>query len=56
MLKIIILIPLILSLIWLGYLKASGYSIAQGKQGFTYIFVISLAIALFYSAMLYLTH
>ena len=56
MLKIIVLIPLLLSVLWVGYLKVSGYSLAQGKQGFTYIFVVSLIIALFYTAMLYLTH
>ncbi|MCU7555712.1 hypothetical protein OCL06_14060 [Alteromonas sp. ASW11-19] len=56
MLKIIVLIPLILSALWLGYLKSNGYSLAQGKQGFTYILIISLVIAGFYTLMLYLTH
>ncbi|WP_218311900.1 hypothetical protein [Alteromonas antoniana] len=56
MLKIIVLIPLVLSLLWFGYLKSNGYSLGQGKQGFTYILVISLVIAGFYTLMLYLTH
>ncbi|GGW86249.1 hypothetical protein [Alteromonas halophila] len=56
MIKIIVLIPLILSLLWFGYLKLQGYSIAQGKQGFAYILVLSLVIAAFYSLMLFVTH
>lgn len=56
MLKIIVLIPLLLSLLWFGYLRANNYSLAQGKQGFTYILVLSCVIAAFYSLMLFLTH
>lgn len=56
MLKIIVLIPLILSLLWFGYLKANNYTLSQGKQGFTYILVLSTVIALFYTLMLFLTH
>ena len=56
MIKIIVLIPLLLSVLWVGYLKANNYSIADGKQGFTYIFVVSIVIAAFYSVMLFLTH
>ncbi|NMH58974.1 hypothetical protein [Alteromonas ponticola] len=56
MIKIIVLIPLILSLLWFGYLKANNYTLAQGKQGFLYIFVVSTTIALFYTLMLFLTH
>lgn len=56
MLKIIVLIPLILCLLWVGYLKASNYSMEQGKQGFIYILVISMAIGMFYSLMLFITH
>lgn len=56
MLKIIVLVPLILSLLWIGYLKTNGYTLSQGKQGFTYILVLSSVIALFYTLMLFLTH
>ena len=41
MLKIIVLLPLVLSLIWVGYLKVNQYSLADGKQGFKYIFIFS---------------
>ncbi|MGK0502641.1 MAG: hypothetical protein ACJARF_001405 [Alteromonadaceae bacterium] len=56
LLKIIVLIPLILSLLWFGYLRVNSYSLAQGKQGFTYILVLSSVIAVFYALMLFLTH
>jgi len=56
LLKIIVLIPLILSLLWFGYLRVNSYSLAQGKQGFTYILVLSSVIAAFYALMLFLTH
>lgn len=56
MLKIFVLIPILLSLLWLGYLKANHYSVAQGKQGFMYILVLSAVIAAFYTLMLFLTH
>ena len=51
MLKIIVLIPLILSVLWFGYLKANNYSVADGKQGFKYILVISSVIAVFFTFM-----
>tara|TARA_Y100001937_G_scaffold56469_1_gene77601 strand:- start:20 stop:337 length:318 start_codon:yes stop_codon:yes gene_type:complete len=54
-LKIIVLIPLILSLLWFGYLQANKYTLEQGKQGFLYIFVLSGVIAAFYTLMLFLT-
>ncbi|WP_170145509.1 hypothetical protein [Salinimonas sediminis] len=56
MLKIIVLIPLILSTLWFAYLRVNGFSMAQGKQGFAYILVASATIALFYSLMMFLTH
>ncbi|MEQ3638512.1 MAG: hypothetical protein ABNH03_02040 [Alteromonas sp.] len=56
MIKIIVLIPLILSLLWFGYLQANKYSLEQGKQGFLYILVLSGVIALFYTVMIFLTH
>jgi hypothetical protein len=56
MIKIIVLVPLILSLLWFGYLQANKYSLEQGKQGFLYILVLSGVIALFYTVMIFLTH
>lgn len=56
MLKIIVLIPLLLSLLWFAYLKANQWSLAQGKQGFLYILVFSAVIAIFYTVMMLLTH
>ena len=55
MLKIIVLIPLILSVLWFGYLKANNYSVADGKQGFKYILVISSVIAVFFTFMYFVT-
>lgn len=56
MLRIIILIPLLLSILWFFYLQVRGYSLEQGKQGFLYILVFSMVIAVFYSFMLWVTH
>jgi len=54
--KIIVLIPLLLSLLWFAYLKANKWTLAQGKQGFIYILVLSAVIAAFYTLMMFLTH
>lgn len=56
MFKLIVLIPFILSLLWFGYLTVKGYSLADGKQGFKYILVISLVIAIFFTVMYFITH
>ncbi|GAB3034555.1 hypothetical protein [Bowmanella dokdonensis] len=56
MLRLLFLIPAILCLIWYLYLRHNGYTAAQGKQGFIYIFVFSAVIAAFYTLMLWLTH
>lgn len=55
MLKIIVVLPLVMSLIWVIYLKLNNYSLAQGKQGFGYILAISSTIAVFFMLMLALT-
>lgn len=49
------IIPLLLSLLWLLYLRANGWSIKQGYKGFVYIAVISTVIAAFYTTMMFLT-
>ena len=56
MLKIIVLIPLILSVLGFGYLTVNNYSVADGKQGFKYILVISSVIAVFFTFMYLVTH
>lgn len=49
------IIPLLLSLFWLLYLRANGWSIKQGYKGFIYIAVFSAVIAAFYTTMMFLT-
>jgi len=49
------IIPLLLSLFWLLYLQANGWSIKQGYKGFIYIAVFSAVIAAFYTTMMFLT-
>ncbi|GGF75236.1 hypothetical protein [Alteromonas lipolytica] len=56
MFKLIVLIPLLLSLVWFFYLTYKGYSLADGKQGFQYILVISSVIAVFFTIMYFVTH
>ncbi|MCC2614632.1 hypothetical protein LJ739_00070 [Aestuariibacter halophilus] len=55
MIKLLFMLPLALCLLWTGYLKANGYSLSQGKQGYTYILIFSAVIAAFYTIMLWLT-
>jgi hypothetical protein len=49
------LLPLCLCIAWFLYLKSRGFSIAQGTQGFKYILVFSAVVAIFYTAMMYIT-
>jgi len=55
MIRYFFLIPLLLSLLWLLYLKSNGWTIKQGYKGFVYIAVISAVIAAFYTAMMFIT-
>lgn len=55
MIKIIVIIPLILSLLWTGYLRMNKYSLGQGKQGYLYILVLTLVMTIFYSLMIFVT-
>jgi len=55
MIRLLFLIPLVLSVLWILYLKANNYSLKQGKQGFIYILVFSSVIALFYMIMMWIT-
>ena len=51
MLKFLFLIPVVLCLVWILYLKQREYKLAQGKQGFIYIFVVSATIAIAFALM-----
>ncbi len=55
MIRYFFLIPLLLSLLWLLYLKTNGWTIKQGYKGFVYFAVISAVIAAFYTAMMFIT-
>nr|WP_100656380.1 hypothetical protein [Alteromonas flava] len=55
MLRLLFLVPLILCVAWTMYLKSKGYTLQQGKQGFKYILVFSAAIAVAYTALLFIT-
>jgi len=49
------LLPLILSILWLGFLQYNNWSIQQGKKGFIYIIGGTTAIIAFFSLMIFLT-
>ncbi|UTP71652.1 hypothetical protein NLG07_06345 [Alteromonas sp. LMIT006] len=55
MIRLLFMIPLVLCLAWMLYLKANNYSLKQGKQGFIYILIFSVIIALVYTVLMYLT-
>jgi len=49
------LLPLLLCLLWWGFLRYNGIPLAQGKNGFLWILGIGAGLAGFLSLMLYLT-
>ncbi|QYJ78101.1 hypothetical protein [Shewanella acanthi] len=49
------LLPLILCLLWILFLKANGLSLAQGKRGFIYIIAISSTLILLLMLLLWIT-
>lgn len=49
------ILPLLLSLLWLLYLRTNGWTIKQGYKGFVYIAVFSAVIAAFYTTMMFVT-
>ncbi|MDT7524534.1 MULTISPECIES: hypothetical protein [Idiomarinaceae] len=55
MIRLLFLIPLVLSIAWFIYLRVNGWTFKQGLRGFIYIAIVSGFIALFYSLMLWLT-
>lgn len=53
MIRFLFLMPLVLGLIWLAYLRANNWTTSQGKQGFYYILGFSGVVAAFFGMMLY---
>ncbi|QUM82337.1 hypothetical protein HWV01_19625 [Moritella sp. 5] len=49
------LLPLVLSILWFGFLQYNNWSIQQGKKGFIYIIGGTTGIIAFLSLMIYLT-
>ncbi len=49
------LIPLALVVLWTLYLKANGYTLEQGKQGYVYIFSVSGVLLALMALMMWLT-
>ncbi|MCE2596238.1 hypothetical protein K6Y31_15630 [Motilimonas cestriensis] len=49
------LIPLVISLLWLGFLHYNGLSIKQGAKGFYWIAGLSAFLIGFFTLMLHLT-
>ena len=55
MIRLLFMIPLVLCLAWILYLKANNFTLKQGKQGFIYILIFSAVIEAVYTALMYLT-
>ncbi|GAA5218436.1 hypothetical protein ACFSJ3_07760 [Corallincola platygyrae] len=49
------LIPIILCLVWVIFLRANGIPLAKGKQGFIYIAIGSAVLCAFLTLMLWIT-
>lgn len=52
---IFFLLPLLLSILWFGFLQYNNWTIQQGKTGFLYIIGGTMAIIVYLSLMMYLT-
>ena len=55
MTRFLFLVPIVLSVLWFLYLRANGWTLKQGKQGFIYIIIFSGVLAIAYSLLLFLT-
>nr|WP_100643288.1 hypothetical protein [Alteromonas facilis] len=55
MIRLLFLVPVLLCLVWVVYLKSQGYSVRQGKQGFKYILIFSTGLAIAYTVLLFIT-
>lgn len=56
MIKLFFILPLLMSGIWLWYLKSNGYTIKEGLKGFTYILAFNAFVIAFFVMMIYVTH
>lgn len=56
MTRFLFLLPLLLSIVWLLYLRLNGWSLRQGLRGFIYIAIVSGFIALIYTLLWWLTN
>jgi hypothetical protein len=56
MTRFLFILPLLLSIAWLLYLRLNRWSLRQGLQGFIYIAIISGFIALIYTLLWWLTN
>ncbi|WP_198419023.1 hypothetical protein [Motilimonas pumila] len=49
------LIPLVISLLWWGFLQYHGFTLKQGAKGFYFIIGLSALVLGFFSLMIHLT-
>jgi hypothetical protein len=54
--KFLFLIPVVLCLLWFAYLNARGHTLAQGKQGFLYIIIVSFVVLAFFTFAMLLSN
>lgn len=55
MIRLLFLLPILLCLGWIYFLRSNGVSLKQGKKGFIYILVFSSFVLGFFVLMMYLT-
>lgn len=55
MIRLFILLPLIMCVIWWAYLRAKGFTIKEGKKGFQYIITFNAVIIAFFVLMILIT-
>ncbi|AUJ70983.1 hypothetical protein PNC201_13615 [Pseudoalteromonas sp. NC201] len=55
MIRLLFLLPILLCLGWVYFLRSNGVPLKQGKKGFIYILVFSSFVLGFFVLMMYLT-
>ncbi len=53
--RLFFIVPIIMCLIWWGYLRQNNYTAKQGLKGFIYILAFNLILIGFFTLMIYLT-